>query len=283
MPPRSAPSERQKRLGAELRRIRQAAGETTEFAARLLGVDRTKIANVETGVRTITPERLRTLAAHYGCRDERYVEALAAMGKPSAQGWWEMYRARVPAGLLDIAEMEWHAVSVRCGTFLHMPGLLQTDSYIRAVSTAFRPPLPEHEIELRIALRLQRQQILHRADPIAYTAFIHEAALHIEFGPTKVVRTQLRHLCEMSELPNVDVRVVPFSCGALPGAGQAMVYAEGVVSELDTVQLDTAHGPDFLHLPAQLNLYGSQLDWMEKASYSTSESQNFLLSLSTIR
>ncbi|MFR9723886.1 helix-turn-helix domain-containing protein [Streptomyces sp. MS19] len=283
MPPRSAPSEQQKRLGAELRRIRKAAGRTTEFAAHLLGVDRTKIANVETGVRAITPERVRFLATHYGCRDERYVEALAAMAGPPAQGWWEMYRARVPAGLLDIAEMEWHAVSVRCGTFLHMPGLLQTDSYMRAVNAAFLPPLPDQEIELRIALRLQRQQILHRAEPIAYTAFVHEAALRIEYGPAKVMRTQLRHLCEMSELPNVDVRVVPFSSGALPGAGQAMVYAEGVVAELDTVQLDTAHGPDFLHLPTQLDLYGSQLNWMEKVSYSTSESKDFLLSLSTTR
>ncbi|MFD3412097.1 helix-turn-helix domain-containing protein [Streptomyces cyaneofuscatus] len=279
MPPRSVPSERQKRLGAELRRMRNDADESTEYAARLLGLDRAKISNIEAGVRTVTPERVRTLATNYGCNDESYVEALVAMAEPRPKGWWEIYRGQLPAGLLDITEMEWHATAVRAGVFLHAPGLLQTDGYVRAVGTAALPPLSEHEIELRVAMRMQRQQVLHRSDPISYTAYIHEAALRIEFGGMKVMRAQLHHLCETSELRNVDVRVVPFSSGAFPGAGQALMYAAGVVPQLDTVQLDSAHGPGFTHAPAQLDKYRAQLDWMEAASFNPGKSRDFILAL----
>lgn len=283
MPPRSVPTERQKRLGSELRRMRNDAGESTEFAARLLGLDRTKISNIESGVRAITPERVRTLASNYGCHDKRYVEALVAMAEPRPKDWWETYRGQLPAGLLDITELEWHARRVRAGVFLHVPGLLQTGGYVRAVGNAALPPLSDHEIELRVALRLQRRQVLHRSDPIRYTAYVHEAALRIEFGGMKVMRAQLDHLCEMSELDHVEVRVVPFASGAFPGAGQALFYAEGAVPQLDTVQLDSAHGPGFTHAPAQLDKYRSQLDWMEEASLSPSRSRDFVLALTGTR
>ncbi|WP_127450748.1 helix-turn-helix transcriptional regulator [Streptomyces sp. B29(2018)] len=279
MPPRSVPSERQKRLGAELRRMRNDAGESTDYAARLLGLDRAKISNMEAGVRAVAPERVRTLATNYGCNDEQYVEALVAMAKPRPKDWWETYRGQLPAGLLDITEMEWHASAVRAGAFLHAPGLLQTDGYVRAVGSAALPPLSEHEIELRVAMRMQRQQVLHRPTPISYTAYIHEAALRIEFGGMKVMRAQLHHLCEMSELRNVEVRVVPFSSGAFPGAGQALMYATGVVPQLDTVQLDSAHGPGFTHAPAQLDKYRAQLDWMQTVSFDPGKSRDFILTL----
>ena len=62
MPTRPAPTERQRRLGAELRRMRLASGRTTEYAAGLLGLDRTKVSNMESGVRATSRVRIRLLA-----------------------------------------------------------------------------------------------------------------------------------------------------------------------------------------------------------------------------
>jgi hypothetical protein len=262
--------------------MRVDAGRTTEFAARLLGLDRTKVSNIESGVRVITPDRVRTLACNYDCHDEPYIDALVAMADDPGKGWWETYWGQLPAGLIDITELEWHAVSLRTGAFLHIPGLLQTDSYVRAVGSAALPPLSSREVELRVALRMQRQQVLHRAMPVPYTAYIHEAALRIEFGGLKVMRRQLAHLCEMSEHDNVEVRAVPFSSGAFPGAGQAMLYAQGVVPQLDTVQLDSAHGPLFTHAQSQLDKYRSQLDWMAHVSLSASKSRDLILALTRV-
>lgn len=276
MPPRSTPTERQKRLGAELRKMRLAADVSTEYAAGLLGLDRTKISNIEAGVRTISPERLRTLACNYACRDKAYIDALSDMVGTRTRGWWEAYRGQIPAGLLDIAELEWHSKGVRVGLAMIMPGLLQTDGYARTLFSAALPPLSPAEVELRVALRLQRQQVLHREGPITYVGYVHEAALRVEFGGVKVMRTQLEHLCDMSEHNNIGVRVIPFKAGAFPGAGQAVIYAEGPVPQLDTVELDSAHGPEFTHGQSQLDKYQAHLEWMETASLSPSASRDFI-------
>ncbi|MFR9796966.1 helix-turn-helix domain-containing protein [Streptomyces sp. MS06] len=276
MPPRSTPTQRQKRVGAELRKMRLAAGVTTEYAAGLLGIDRTKVSNMEAGVRAITPERVRVLACNYACRDEAYIDALADMAGNRKRGWWEAYRGQLPAGLLDIAELEWNARNIRAGLAMHVPGLLQSDGYARSLFTAALPPLSAAEIELRVAQRMQRQQVLHREHPVAYTGYVHEAALRVEFGGPKVMRAQLSHLCDVSEHDNITVRVIPFKAGAFPGAGQSVVYAEGPVPQLDTVELDSAHGPEFTHGQSQLDKYRSHLDWMETASLSPEASRDFI-------
>lgn len=281
MPPRATPTERQKRLGAELRKMRLAAQVSTEYAAGLLGIDRTKISNIEAGIRTITSDRVRTLACNYDCRDEAYVNALANMAGDRTRGWWEAYRGQLPAGLMDIAEMEWNARKVRAGLAIHVPGLLQTDAYARTLFTAALPALSPAEVELRVAHRMQRQQVLYREDPITYVGYVHEAALRVEFGGTTIMRTQLDRLCELSERGNIDVRVIPFKAGAFPGAGQALTYAEAVVPQLDTAELDSAHGPEFLHGPSQLDKYRAHLDWMETASLSSTASRNFMRSLAS--
>lgn len=256
--------------------MRLAAEVSTEYAAGLLGLDRTKISNIESGVRVITPERLRTLACNYDCHDQAYVDALAEIAADRTRGWWESYRGQLPAGLLDIAELEWHAKSVRAGLTVHVPGLLQTDAYARTLFGAALPTLSAQEVELRVALRLQRQQVLHREAPISYVGYVHEAALRIEFGGDKVMRAQLDHLCAMSELDNVEVRVITFKAGAFPGAGQSVIYAEGVVPQLDTVELDSAHGPEFTHAQAQLEKYRTHLDWMKAAALTAAESRDLI-------
>ncbi|MER5530317.1 helix-turn-helix transcriptional regulator [Streptomyces sp. NPDC002677] len=263
-------------MGAELRKMRIAADVTTDYAAGLLGLDRTKVSNMEAGARAISPERVRVLACNYACHDEAYVDALAEMASDRKRTWWDAYRGQLPAGLLDIAELEWHAKSVRVGLSLIMPGLLQTDGYARTMFSAALPPLSAAEVELRVALRMQRQQVLFREDPITYTGYVHEAALRMEFGGAKVTRGQLDHLCDASERDNINVRVIPFKVGVFPGAGQAVTYAEGPVPQLDTVELDSAHGPEFTHGQSQLDKYRAHLDWMEAASLSSEASRDFI-------
>ncbi|MFF8317523.1 helix-turn-helix domain-containing protein [Streptomyces bobili] len=276
MAARTSPTERQKRLGVEMRKLRTAAGMTGEFAAGLLGVDRGKISNIESGTRAISAERLRTLACNCDCDDEAYVDALVEMAQPAERGWWEQYRGSLPTGILDIAELEHHAVRIRSIHVVHMPGLLQSSDHAQAVFKAALPPLPEHEVALRIAHRLERQRILEGDTPTAYVGMLHEAALRMQFGGRKVARGQLEHLLAASERPHVTLRVIPFGAGSFPGAGQTVVYLEGPVPRLDTVQIDSAHGPEFLDQEAQLSKYRTQLDWMEERALSPEESRGFI-------
>lgn len=276
MAARTSPTERQRRLGAEVRRLRTAAGMTAESAAGLLGVDRAKISNIESGLRPISAERLRTLACNCACQDETYVEALVAMAAPGPRGWWEKYRGSLPPGLLDIAELEWHATGMRSAHSVHIPGILQTSDHATAVFRAVVPQLPEQEVALRLAHRMERQQILMGENAPAYVGLVHEAALRMQFGGRKVAREQLEHLLEASEDGRTVLRVIPFEAGAFPGAGQTVNYFEGPAPQLDTVQVDSTHGPDFLHQEAQLSKYRSQLDWMERIALQPHESREFI-------
>jgi transcriptional regulator with XRE-family HTH domain len=256
--------------------MRTSAGMTGEYAAGLLGVDRGKISNIETGTRAISAERLRTLACNCDCVDEAYIDALAEMAQPTERGWWEKYRGSLPAGILDIAELEHHAVRIRSVHLIHMPGLLQSSDHAQAVFKAALPPLPEHEVALRLAHRLERQRVLEGDTPIEYVGILHEAALRMQFGGRKVARAQIEHLLAFSERPHVSLRVIPFEAGSFPGAGQTVIYLEGPVPQLDTVQVDSTHGPEFLYQEAQLSKYSTQLDWMEERALTPAESRSFM-------
>lgn len=248
---------------------------SAEYAAGLLGIDRGRISNMESGQRGISEERLRTLACNCGCTDAAYVEALVHLSQPS-QGWWERYRGSLPPGMLDIAELEANSPRMRIWDIVHIPGLLQTSDHALAVFRLAIPPLPEHEIALRLAQRTERQQVIMGDDAPQYTAILHEAALRMRFGGLDVVRGQLRHLLDVSERDNVTVVVVPFDCGGFPAAGQTVLYADGAVPQLDTVQVDSSHGPDFLYADSQLAKYRAQLDWLEEQALSPNRSRDFI-------
>lgn len=275
MAPRTAPSERQKRLGSELRRLRMGADMSAEFAAGLLGVDRGKISNIESGQRAISEERLRTLVCNCDCTDEKYIEALVELARPS-KGWWERYRGSLPHGLLDIAELEAASPRMRVWNTVHIPGLLQTSDHALAIFRVAIPPLPEHEIGLRLAHRAERQQSILGDKPARYVAIVHEAALRMRFGSREIARRQLTYLIEMSEHDNITVVVTPFDKGGFPGAGQTVLYAEGPVPQLDTVQVDNSHGPAFVYAGGQLAKYRAQLDWLEDLALSPEESRDFI-------
>lgn len=271
---RNTPTERQRRLGAELRNLRVAAGLSTQYAAELLGLDRAKISNMEAGTRVTSPDRVRTLASNYDCSDGPYVEALVSMAEGPVRGWWEEYRGTLPSGLLDIAELEWHARRLLTGQIVHLPGILNTEDYARAVFSAGLPPMSRLEVELRVKHRMDRQQVLNEPRSLPYVAYVHEAALGMLFGGRQTAHAQLEHICVMSERDNITVRVIPIGCHGFPGAGHALLYAEGPVPQLDTVQLDCAHGPEFTYAEAQLAKYRAHLDWMDAHSLSPEKSRD---------
>ncbi|MET7648736.1 helix-turn-helix transcriptional regulator [Streptomyces sp. NPDC005426] len=276
MAARTSPTERQKRLGSELRRMRTSADVSAESAAGLLGVDRGKISNIESGARPISADRLRTLARSCACTDETYVQGLVEMAQPTGRGWWERYRGTLPPGLLDIAELEAYAHRMRAAYSMHIPGLLQTSDHALALFRVVVPKLSEREIALRLAHRVERQEVLKGVTPPPYTAIVHEAALRMQFGGRSVARAQLDHLLVTSEQAHVTLLVIPFEAGAFPGAGQTVLYAEGPAPQLDTVQIDNSHGPLFVHSGPQLAKYRAHLDWMEEIALPPGKSRDFI-------
>lgn len=280
VPPRSSPTARQQRLGSELRKLREQSGMSAQQAAALLGVDRTRIPNIESGRFGISPERVRTLAFNYGCPDTGLVDLLAGMAQERDRGWWEEHRGLLPPALLDLAELEFHASELETSVTTHIPGLLQTEEHARAVFDTAVPPLPGPDLEARLALRLRRRQILEGDRPVRYEAVIHEAALRMQFGGAKVARAQLEHILAHTERDTVSVRVIPFAAGGFPGAGQSFTYVSAAVPQLDTVQLDSSHGSLLLDTDMQLRRYRGLLDRLRGLALSTTESRAFVRAIS---
>ena len=279
MPPRSNPTARQRRLGAELRKLREAAGLSTEQAAAVLATKRTVITSTEAGRHGISPERVRRLACNYDCTDQKLIDALVKMSADRTKGWWEEFRGILPPTFLDIAELEWFAKGLRMSTMTHIPGPFQTESYARALFEAAVPALPPDELEARVAHRTQRHRAIDRPDAGPYTAIVHEAAFRIEVGGRKVMRQQLQHILAVAEQDNITVQAIPFSAGAFPGAGQSILYAQGEVPSLDTVQLDRTSAAEFLYAEAQLRKYQLQLDKMQQMALPPDKTRDLIHSI----
>ncbi|MCC3778389.1 helix-turn-helix transcriptional regulator [Streptomyces sp. UNOB3_S3] len=276
---RKPPTERQRRLGTELSKMRERAGLSPTKAAALHGTDRTTISNVESGRFGVSADRVRVWAANYACRDAAYIDALTEMASERrfvGMNWWDEYRGQVAAALLDLAELEHHAVAIRSAQITHMPGLLQHEDYARAVFGEAVPPLARDDFERKLAFRLRRSGVLDGAWAPHCTFIIHEAALLIRFGGSRVARTQLHHLLEQSERENVVVRILPFDIGGFPAAASTTTYVYGPVPQLDTVQTDTPVGSVFLHADTHLANYRAVLDRMEQRALSPSRSRDLI-------
>jgi transcriptional regulator with XRE-family HTH domain len=267
------------RLAVELRRLRDAAGLTARETAAMLGVSHVQISHIESGLSGVSEERLRRLAANYACSDEELIHALLVMATDRTRGWWEEYRGRLPTPYLDLSELEHHASYRWDVDFLHIPGLLQTEDYARALFSYVNPEFPESDVELRVEHRMKRRAIIERPHPTPYEAVIHEGALRIRVGDRLAARAQLARVLELSEADHVTVRVIPFDLDGFAGAGSAMVYAGGPISKLDTVVRDGPHGTAFIDAEAQLGRFRTLFRRLEAASLEPEGSRDFISKL----
>ncbi len=133
----------------------------------------------------------------------------------------------IPTEYANYISLEAAACGIKRYDLLLIHGLLQTEDYARAVIRSGLMSLaPAHEIDRRVEVRLTRQEVLRRADPLHLWVVFDEAALRRVVGGPEVMRAQCRHLLEQSDRPNVTIQVLPNSAGAHPGAVGAFSILE---------------------------------------------------------
>lgn len=275
MPPKRHLTARRVRLGAELRKLREAAGLKSREAAALLDADAVQISQIESGVAGVSAERVRRLAAIYGCTDEPYVDALAAMARERTRGWWEEFRGVLPPVFMDTAEVEHHAVFMREVVINHVPGLLQTPDYARAVFTYVRPELSPSEVTPRVEHRMARRMAFREA-PKPYETIIHEFPLRVRVVDRQALRTQLGVILDEIEAGRVTMRVIPFDQDGFAGAGGSMSYLGGPVAKLDTGLRDSPTGTPFLGDEVQLAQLRALYERVKGASLEPDASKEFI-------
>jgi transcriptional regulator with XRE-family HTH domain len=217
-------------LGAQLRRLREAAGVSAEKAAYEIRASRSKISRMETGRVGFKVRDVEDLLTLYGVTDgQQRPEILDLTRRSSAPDWWARYGDLLPGWFETYLGLESAAVSIRSFEIQFVPGLFQTEDYARAVTRLGHRAAPAEEIERRVALRAKRQDLLTRPASPRVWAVIDEAVLRRPFGGATVMRAQFRRLIETAELPHVTLQVVPFDRGghaAASGAFSILRFAE---------------------------------------------------------
>lgn len=242
------PTQRQRRLGVELRRLRDASGLTATKVGGELGFSAAHLNNIEAGRTAISPTKLRVLAKLYGYRNVQLIDHLVDMSQSNGRGWWSEYGHPPHNDMArDLAELEAMSVRHRNFQWVYVPGLLQTAEYMRALFRLGHQGEPEETVERFVEFRLRRQRLLTDARPPEYHAVIHEAALRMEFAGRDVMRRQIEHVIEMARLPNVLIQVLPFRAEAYPPRfGCAFDCYDAPAPELSTVYLEHPMGSPFV-------------------------------------
>jgi len=236
-------------VGAQLRRLREARGTTREDAGEAIRASDSKISRLELGRVGFKPRDVADLLTLYGVTDDAERATLLTLaGHANAPGWWHARSDVLPAWFEPYIRLEQAASVIPNHQVQFIPGLLQTEDYARAVIRLGHQDAPTGDVERRVALRMRRQQIIHRPDGPKLWAVIDEAALRRTIDSSATMRTQLRHLIEIAKLPHVTVQVLPFSAGGHAAAGGPITILRFPQGQLPDVvyleQLTSALYPD---------------------------------------
>jgi len=234
-----------RRLGDELKTLREQAKLRLEEVATQLMISNSKLSRLETGQGIPQPRDVRDLINLYQVNGTHLAEQLMRWTREGRrQGWWKDYPHGVGEQLDAYLALESGASVMRSFTTV-LPGLLQTEDYARALLRELLPRHPDQEVDQLVQIRLRRKEVLLRAEePVRLLAVVDESALRRVVGSTDIMCHQLEMLIELSRLPNVVVQVFPFEAGAneaITGMFNIFQFADDIDRDVVTVESHLGH------------------------------------------
>jgi transcriptional regulator with XRE-family HTH domain len=252
-----APTVQRMLVGARLRRLRTDIGLTREEAAASIRASEWKIHRLENGQVGFKERDIVDLLRLYDVTDPGEVaEFLTLAQEANAPGWWQHYGDVLPQWFRTYVDLESAASLIRTYEGQFVPGLLQTDGYMRAVVQGAHLEDSGDELGRRVRLRMARQTLLTREQPPRLWAVVDEAALRRPVGGREVMWGQLERLVEATKLPNVTLQVLPFDSGAHPAMFGSFSVLRFPDQELpDVVYLEHLTSALYLNKPDEVDQY----------------------------
>lgn len=272
-----------RRLGGELQRLRVGAGRTQREAAEALSATQTKVVKMESGWVPMRDPDILALCALYGANEPRVTAHLIELAKTDrdrrkVKGWWN--DTPTLATQVDYIAMEDAAVRVRQWQMAIIPGLFQTAEYTRAMGVADLSWDDIGRIEDVVAARAKRQVRLHDEEPLRIHAVIWEAAFRQMMGGPQVMARQLEHLCQLAELPNVHIQVLPFRAGSHPCIGGPFnVLSFGEDEAVDVVHMDTPRSTIWVEDAEESEVFVNLFNQASRMSLAPYDSVEFIDSI----
>ncbi len=268
---------RRRRLGSALRQVRESAGLNLDQVADRLECSTSKISRVETGQIGVISRDVRDMLALYEVSPSDRDTIMAIMESSRTEVWWQPYLSVLTDEYISYED---EAAAIEAYEAQCVPGLLQTADYASALFLAARPDLGREDLDARIEVRLGRQRRLTSDDPLHFWCVIDEAALTRPVGTADVMRAQLRHLVEATELPNITLQVLPFDVGSHPGMdGSFVVLRDSDESDTHRVYVALATGGVFYAKAGELDRYRAIFRRLKSLALDPDRSSAFIAEL----
>ncbi|MBT2492977.1 helix-turn-helix domain-containing protein [Streptomyces sp. ISL-96] len=282
--PRSAPTVGQVVLGKRLLDLRERAGLSREQAAKVLRVTPATIRRMETAEVALKIPYVQLLLQAYGhsAHDiDSFVELAEEANKP---GWWQRFHGILPDWFSMYVSLEGAASLIRAYEPQFVPGLLQTESYARAImrsgAIGRTGSGAADAIERHVALRMERQSLLTRPDAPKFWVVMDETVLRRPVGSPDVLGEQIDRLLEAVEMPNVTLQVVEFSTGHHPGTYGPFVLFRFAVPELpDMVYSEYLTGAVYLDARPEVAAHLEVMDRMAAQAATAQRTKEILRNL----
>lgn len=276
------PTVRRRRLGAELRRLREAHSLKLEEVAEQLGLAPSTLSRIETGKAPTKSAYLTAMLGMYGVDDPGARKVLVDMAREGhRKGWWSIYDDVLPSGFDIYVGLEAEACGLRSYETDVVHGLLQTTDYALAVLRELRPRDSDEQIRRVVDLRMQRQRLLDQDPPLDLWLILDEGAIRRNIGGTAVMRPQLEHLIQASRWSNVTLQVLAFGSGAHAGlTGPFSILEFPERSDEDVAYTESVGGMIYMEKDREVRLCAEAFDRMRAAALSPAASVELIQQVS---
>lgn len=257
-------------LGIALKQARENRGYSQRELAKILECNPSDLSRWENGERIPRRDRVVQILTRLEVSGREFDDVMKLMAQPDEPRWVAISLPEQRRQSDALIDFEQKAKEVRALAPLLVPGLLQTDNYVKAIMTA--GDVPAGEIASRVATRIGRRAVLTRTDPppVRLVAYIGEAVLRQLVGSRAVMLEQVKHLQDVATWPNVELRVVPFDSGWHPMLEGPCLVIE---SEDETVvHLEVRGSVLFLHEEQDVNTYREAVATVSRAALSRDQS-----------
>jgi transcriptional regulator with XRE-family HTH domain len=277
VPGLQSPTVRRRRLGQELRELRDAAGLTIEEVAQRLEVSPAKISRIETGRVGVRPRDVSDLLDQYDIQGTHRDNLLTLTREARQQGWWHSYSDVLSDKIEVWVELETEAKAIRLYEVQLIPGLLQTSEYARAVLRAhYRSEQSPEQIEQRVKFRMARQQLVIEQNNTPIWAVLDEAVLRRQMGSPETMQSQYRRLLEFSEKYNITIQVLPFDAGVYSGVPVGFWIMQLAHPDPEVVVIEHRGGILYLERQEEVATYTHVFDRIRATAKGPEESISYI-------
>lgn len=251
---------RRRRLGHELRRLREEANRTHLDIAGILHCQQSRVSKIEAGHLRIRPAEVKDVLRYLDVPEDHWDGLVTLAKEANRRGFWSSHADVMSPRFMTYANLEAEATRICTYEAEVIPGLMQTEAYARAVNAATKWR-DDVDLDRDTEVRLLRQDRVTGGD-LDLWVVLNESAIRRVVGGEQVMREQLQHLLELAHRPSVTLQVLPFSAGEHPAMNGPFVIARFADrrQDPDVIYLENQTGGLYMEEPAEIERYNVTFD-----------------------